>query len=67
MACQGRALNSIGPQASMPTAFPVPIFLMIFQRSRGSSGLISGRSLTQSYEIITSLECDPVQRSDHLS
>eukprot|EP00972_Heterocapsa_arctica_P057195 8439977-Heterocapsa_arctica.AAC.1 len=36
----------------MPTAFPVPIFQMMFQSSRGSSGLISGRSLTQSYEII---------------
>eukprot|EP00972_Heterocapsa_arctica_P059090 8712456-Heterocapsa_arctica.AAC.1 len=51
----------------MPTAFPVPIFLMMFQSSRGSSGLMAGSALTQSYEITTSLECDPVQRSDHLS
>eukprot|EP00972_Heterocapsa_arctica_P021619 3179644-Heterocapsa_arctica.AAC.1 len=43
MACQGKALSSIGPQASMPTALPVHIFLMMFKSSLGSSGLMLGR------------------------
>eukprot|EP00972_Heterocapsa_arctica_P088364 13029808-Heterocapsa_arctica.AAC.1 len=67
MACQGRAFSSAGPQASMPTAFPVPIPLKMYNNSWGLSGSILGSLATHSYEIMTSREWEPVQSSDHLS
>eukprot|EP00972_Heterocapsa_arctica_P088189 13003260-Heterocapsa_arctica.AAC.1 len=66
MASRGKALSSAGPHASIPTALPVPIRLMISQSSCGWSGLGAGKDPTNSKEHMTSRECDPVQSSDHL-